>query len=205
MNRKGFTLIELLATILILGIVGGIATYGVINTINTSKLKSEKMFVDKLSNLIDDYLDLYSKELTPTNETVKFGKCKVDECSEEDYYFDDDVVENSKAYQVTATKMTSIHISNLVDKKMITYEELKNPKNKQQCFGTIFGDTYNPEIVIYKDEEFVYHYYFDLSDNRTNCDITYENALIDNMPKNLIENLKNQGVTLPKILIDTLS
>lgn len=67
MNRKGFTLIELLATIVILGIVGGIATYGVINTINTSKLKSEKIFVDKLSNLIDDYLDLYSSELTKDN------------------------------------------------------------------------------------------------------------------------------------------
>ena len=185
MNRKGFTLIELLATIVILGIVGGIATYGVINTINTSKLKSEKIFVDKLSNLIDDYLDLYSKELIPTNKTVKFGKCKVDECSEEDYYFDDDIVENSKAYQVTANKLISINISNLVDKKIITYKDLINPKNKQECFNRSF----NPEIVIYKDNDYVYHYYVDLGNN--NCDISDENKYINNMHDNLYDVVKD--------------
>ena len=58
LNSKGFTLVELLATIVILAIISGIATYGVIGAINKSKAKSEQIFVDKLSNLIDDYLDL---------------------------------------------------------------------------------------------------------------------------------------------------
>ena len=177
MNRKGFTLIELLATIVILGIVGGIATYGVINTINTSKLKSEKIFVDKLSNLIDDYLDLYSSELTKYNSLrpVTFRKCKIDNCVE---------YNDNNSYEVTANKLKSINISNLVDKKIITYKDLINPKNKQECFNSSF----NPEIVIYKDTDFVYHYYVDLSNNISNnnkCDISNENALIDNMHDNL--------------------
>ena len=64
------------------------------------------------------------------------------------------------------------------------YKDLINPKNKQECFNSSF----NPEIVIYKDTDFVYHYYVDLSNNISNnnkCDISNENALIDNMQDNL--------------------
>lgn len=170
MNRKGFTLIELLATIVIIGLIGGIATYGVVNTINTSKLKSEKIFIDKLSNLIDDYLDLYSNELTTTTNTHTFRKCRVSNCTE---------YNNDNSYLVTATKLTSINISNLIDKGIITYQELKNPKNKLECFDT----SNNPEIKIYKDTDYVYHYYVDLSNNK--CDITEENKIINNLPDTL--------------------
>ena len=192
MNRKGFTLIELLATIVILAVISGIATYGVINTINTSKLKSEKIFVDKLSNLIDDYLDLYPPT-KKTGETYIFTKCINDSCSE-NYSVD--------ANKIVKSDNNIIRIKDLVDKGIVTYKDLVNPKNKQQCFGTILGDTYNPEIVIYKDEEFVYHYYVDLSDTKTNCVITYENALIDNMPENLVRELHDDSVILPDILKD---
>lgn len=190
MNRKGFTLIELLATIVILSIIGGIATYGVINTINTSKLKSEKIFVDKLSNLIDDYLDLYSPTIK-TGNSYSFVKCKNIDCSEN--------------YSITAIQMLKangevIKISDLVDKHIINYEDLVNPKNKEKCFD----NNANPEIVVYKDSDYVYHYYVDLSNTNTKCDITLENALINNMPKKLTEVL-NDRITLPQILIDTLS
>lgn len=170
MNRKGFTLIELLATIVIIGLIGGIATYGVINTINTSKLKSEKIFIDKLSNLIDDYLDLYANKLTTTTTTYTFRKCKVSNCT--DY-------NDNNSYLVTATKLPSIHISNLIDKGIVTSKDLKNPKNKLECFDT----SNNPEIIIYKDTDYVYHYYVDLSNNK--CDITSENMIINNLPDNL--------------------
>lgn len=175
MNRKGFTLIELLATIVILGIVGGIATYGVINTINTSKLKSEKIFVDKLSNLIDEYLDLYP----PTKKigtTYTFDKCVDDICN--DTY-------SVSANKILKTDGTIITIKDLVDKKIITYKDLINPKNKQECFNSSF----NPEIVIYKDNDYVYHYYVDLSNN--NCDISDENKYINNMHDNLYDVVKD--------------
>ena len=198
MNRKGFTLIELLATIVILGIVGGIATYGVINTINTSKLKSEKIFVDKLSNLIDDYLDLYSSELIKDKSSypVTFKKCKIDNCVE---YYD------NNSYEVTANKIlkkynATITIRVLVKKDIVTYKDLVNPKNNLECFD---NSTNNPQIVVYKDTDFVYHYYVDLSKNK--CAISNENVLINNMPNNIIKVLNDNGVTLPQILKDTLS
>lgn len=176
MNRKGFTLIELLATIVILGIVGGIATYGVINTINTSKLKSEKIFVDKLSNLIDDYLDLYlpnEKKEGPYD----FKKCINDSCT------DNYSVEAIKVYKRNeeTNLIEPITLKDLVDKKIVTYEDLINPKNKQQCFS----DTHNPEIIVYKDTDYVYHYYVNLGNN--NCDISDENKYINNMHDNLYD------------------
>lgn len=169
MNRKGFTLIELLATIAILGIVGGIATYGVINTINTSKLKSEKIFVDKLSNLIDDYLDLYPPTIQ-NGTSYDFDKCIDDACSDK--------------YTATANKRLKkdnniITIKDLVDKGIVSYKDLVNPKNKLECFD----NSANPEIVIYKDNDYVYHYYVDLSNN--NCDISDGNKYINNMHDNL--------------------
>lgn len=171
MNRKGFTLIELLATIVILGIVSGIATYSVISAINTSKLKSEKIFVDKLSNLIDDYLDLYPPTMQ-TGITYTFTKCINDSCSE-NYSVD--------ANKIVKSDNNKITIKDLVDKGIVTYKDLVNPKNKLECFD----NSTNPEIVVYKDTDYVYHYYVDLRGNKTNCKITDENGVIDNIPANL--------------------
>lgn len=173
LNRKGFTLIELLGVIVILSIIGGIATYGVISAINTSKLKSEEIFIDKLSNLIDNYIKLNK----PNNksDSYTFIKCKNNDCSE--------------SYELTANKMlksdgNSIYLSDLVTEGMITYKDLINPKNRKQCFDNI---TYNPEIKIYKDNEYVYYYYVDLSNNK--CDIITENSSINTLPDNLKEQI----------------
>ena len=58
MNRHGFTLVEMLATIVILSIVLGIASYGIINVIKSSQKKSEKIFVERVGGLVDDYVGL---------------------------------------------------------------------------------------------------------------------------------------------------
>ena len=171
MNKKGFTLIELLAVIVLLAVISGIATYGVISFINTSKLKSEKVFVEKISNLIDDYLDLYSSELSETTNTYEFKKCKVSQCTE---------YNENNSYTATAIKLTSINLKTLVDKGIISESDLVNPKNKEHCLS---GN--GPEIVIYKDSDYVYHYYANLSGTNTTCDITTENGIINNLPENL--------------------
>ena len=173
MNKKGFTLIELLATIVILALIGGIASYGVISTINTSKLKSEEVFVDKLSNLIDDYLDL-NPPTRSSGSTYTFNKCKVSSCSS---------FTESNSYSVTATQVvksdgSSIYLKDLVAANVVEESDLVNPKNKEQCLsGT------GPEIIVYKDSDYVYHYYVDL--RGTNCDISDENSIINTLPENL--------------------
>ena len=174
MNRKGFTLIELLATIAILAIIGGIATISVISTINNSKLKSEQVFIEKISNLIDDYLDL-NPPTKSVGETISFEKCKDANCSEK--------------YTVTATLMKknvstgeddSIYIKDLITANLVESDQLVNPKNKEQCFISA-----NPEIIVYKDSDYVYHYYVDLKGTNTDCDISDENGFINILPDNL--------------------
>ena len=176
MNNKGFTLIELLATVAILAIIGGVATYGVINTINNSRLKSEKIFVDKLSNLIDEYLAL-NRPTRVDSSTYTFTKCQNNTCS--------------NSYQATATKVIktsgeSIHLKDLVDDGIIDDAQLINPKNKQKC---LTGD--GPEIKIYKDSDFVYYFYVDLTGANTTCDISTENGIIDTLPEKLKSEVGN--------------
>ena len=76
MGNKGFTLIEMLAVVLILSIIMGIATNGVISYINTSKIKSEKIFVDKIANYIDSYIVLYGSSMNTIGNEYTFKKCK---------------------------------------------------------------------------------------------------------------------------------
>ena len=172
MNRKGFTLIELLATIVLLAIVGGIASASVLSAINNSKAKSEKVFVEKISNLIDDYLDLESPT-NPTGTTISFDKCKDTSCT--------------KSYSVTARQMlkkdgSKIYLKDLIDANLVNQSDLINPKNKEQC---LTGTSLGPEIIIYKDSDYVYYYYTSLAGTNTSCNISTESGVINTLPDNL--------------------
>lgn len=57
MNKKGFTLIELLAVIVVLGLVLIISVPNLTDVYKNSKLKTEEIFIDKLSKRIEEYID----------------------------------------------------------------------------------------------------------------------------------------------------
>lgn len=188
MNNKGFTLVELLATIIILSIVMGIATSGVISYINTSKKRSEKIFVDKLENSIDAYLNLNGRTLETLDSipSADFQKCKDATCGD--------------SYIATAHQLKSIHLQDLVTANLVELDKVINPKNKKNCLNNA-----NPEVVIFKDSDYVYYYYVDLSGNKTSCEISDENSLISTLPKKLIKKLKEQGRTdLPSKLVENV-
>lgn len=175
MNNKGFTLVEILAVIVILGLIMGIATTGVLSAINTSKNKSEKIFVDKISTAIDSYLTQNGSSLPKKTDLIyEFKKCqkkgKEDTCS-----------------SVQAYELESITINDLITKNILIKEDAINPKNKKQCFKK-----QSPTIRIFKDSDYVYYYYLDLSGNNTDCEISQENAIINTLPAALKEQ-----VTLP--------
>lgn len=167
MNNKGFTLVEMLAVVVILAVVGGIATTSVINTINTSKKSSEKVFVGKLSNLIDDYLDLNKPTKQVGSTPYKFQKCGNSECTSK---------REVEAIQLQKNS-GKIYLKDLVDKGIITKDKLINPKNKKECLS---GN--GPEIKVYRDNDYVYYYYVNLSGN---CDISSENGIINTLPDSL--------------------
>lgn len=173
MNNKGFTLIELLATIVILGIVMGIAVYGVTTAINNSKLKSERIFTEKIGNAIQSYLAVYGSTFTEKesgiNSTIK--KCKRNnECSNINIW-----EINNSGNNITINTITEVNL------KTINKSDLINPKNKKNC---VEGST-NPEIRIFKDNDYVYYYYLNLKGNNTTCEITDENAIVTNIPSNI--------------------
>ena len=82
LNRKGYTLIELLAVILIIGLILGFSTYGIINAFNTSKNKSLTISINSIKEAAETYateknddssywLDITDKDITDkirTNE-----------------------------------------------------------------------------------------------------------------------------------------
>ena len=67
MNRKGFTLIELLAVIVVLGLVLLISVPIISDAYTKSKIKSEEVFVDRLTQAIDSYVKLNS-------DTINFNE-----------------------------------------------------------------------------------------------------------------------------------
>lgn len=172
MNNKGFTLIELLATIAILGLVLGIAGISVANTINNSKTRSEKLFVEELSKSIDDYIDLKGSTWIKFGEEVTFDKCKDKECKNTYQVI---------GYQVKKSDGSSIYLKDLVDEHLVDEAKIVNPRNKLKCL-----DGKNPEIKVFKDKDYVYYYYVDLSGNNTSCKIE-ENNIINTLPKTLSE------------------
>lgn len=55
-NRKGFTLVELLGVIVVLAIIGGIATLAITNYLGNSKEKVYRNYVATLKTTVEDYL-----------------------------------------------------------------------------------------------------------------------------------------------------
>lgn len=177
MNRKGFTLVELLAVVALLGVIGGIATMGVLSTINKSKEKSEAIFVDKISTLIEEYLDLNRGDLEymnmdPETSGYSFDKCENKDCS--------------KSYGATAKELVKkdghsyVTIQDLITTGLIGEADLVNPKNKEKCFN---NSVENYNIRVFRDDEYVYYYYVDLSSNT--CNLSEDNSKINTLPESL--------------------
>ena len=133
MNNKGFTLVELLATIVILGIVMGIATYGVISAIDSSKKKSEEVFVSKFASAIESYLAL------------KGDKLGVKE------------VEDGSSSEQKFIELNYFTLNDLASENLIDKDKFINPRNKKNCYNE------DAVIRAFRDDQFVYYYYFDFT------------------------------------------
>ena len=142
MNRKGFTLIELLAVIVVLGLVLLISVPIISDAYTKSKIKSEEVFVDRLTQAIDSYVKLNS-------DTMSFS-CNSDKCdgtktvNEKDTY--------NITYQMGIIKIEAM-IENETNKNgVITQKDFVNAGNKDATCNT------TAEVEVYKDSDFVYCY-----------------------------------------------
>ena len=190
MNNKGFTLVELIATIVLISLVTGIASYNIINVINESKIKSERVFVDKLATAIQSYLSVEGRKISNKNIIGNFKKCRL-ETDEEN--------ECPDGYEQTISlnELQSIDLKEITTGpyKTINEKEIINPRTKEKCL--LLDNDKIPKIRIFKDSDFVYYYYIDLSKNNTSCEILDENSIITNIPKNIctiLDGTYNEGL-----------
>lgn len=145
MNRKGFTLIEVLAVIVILGIIFVVVAPNILNIYDDSKLKSEKIFLDRLSQTIDSYIKL-------NTDTISFNTSITGtKCTEYQKVNNKDVCKSDSSYSVSIDKAI-ISFQNLIDYKILTDDDFVNAGNKENvCKSTA-------EIEVYKDSDYVYCY-----------------------------------------------
>ena len=136
MNRKGFTLIELLAVIVVLGLVLLISVPIISDAYTKSKIKSEEVFVDRLTHAIDSYVKLNS-------DTMSFS-CESDRCEGRK-------TENGKEYDITYQKGV-ITINDIINDGILTQKDFVNAGNKDATCNT------TAKIEVYKDSDFVYCY-----------------------------------------------
>ncbi|GEM_PF-395464 len=147
MNRKGFTLIELLAVIVVLGLVLLISVPIISDAYTKSKIKSEEVFVDRLTQAIDSYVKLNS-------DTMSFS-CESDRCEGRK-------TENGKEYDITYQKGV-ITINDIINDGILTQKDFVNAGNNNKNVSC----EPNAEVEVYKDSDFVYCYKMEI--NSLNC------------------------------------
>ena len=135
MNRKGFTLIELLAVIVVLGLVLLISVPIISDAYTKSKIKSEEVFVDRLTQAIDSYVKLNS-------DTISFNENGTGTKT----------VNEKDTYNITY-QMGTITINDIINDGILTQKDFVNAGNKDvACKPEI------AEVEVYKDSDFVYCY-----------------------------------------------
>lgn len=134
MNRKGFTLIELLAVIVVLGLVLLISVPIISDAYTKSKIKSEEVFVDRLTQAIDSYVKLNS-------DTINFNENGTGTKT----------VNEKDTYNITY-QMGTITINDIINDGILTQKDFVNAGNKDAKCNT------TAKIEVYKDSDFVYCY-----------------------------------------------
>ena len=144
MNRKGFTLIELLAVIVVLGLVLLISVPIISDAYTKSKIKSEEVFVDRLTQAIDSYVKLNS-------DTINFNENGTGTKT----------VNETDTYNITY-QMGTINIQKIIDDGILTQKDFVNAGNKKTTCNTAAA-----EVEVYNDSDFVYCY--KMKTNSLNC------------------------------------
>ena len=149
LNRKGYTLIELLAVILIIGLILGFSTYGIINAFNTSKNKSLTISINSIKEAAETYA-------TEKNDDSSYW---LDIIDKENKYFCITIEElmNKGLLDKKAnikSKDFDIHSYVLVKKNKVTFvnskaEILTKDKANSDGYKVCMGNIVNEEVTVY--------------------------------------------------------
>lgn len=166
MRNKGFTLVEVLVTLFVLGVIVSISIVFVNINVEKSYMNSEKIYIDSLRDALKIYIDSDGKNLD-FNDNDFF-------CSFQKSLGSVEIYESTN----------EITFSNVVNSrfKPLLEEEMVNPGNKdgEQC-------DINTSIRIFRDDDFVYYYYFDMD-----C-LKYTRDAITNLPEECLKKIENNS------------
>ena len=160
MNKKGFTLVELLATLVVLGIVVGLAISGVSINTKKTKEKTEKIFIGTIEDALEMYIDSDARKLSFSNSSI----CTVNKS----------LKKNVGVYKTTDSSIT---LSTIINSTYSPLDEkdLVNPNNKE-----VDCNPSNTHVDIYRDEDYVYYYRIKKED--INCLTLDKDDYITNLP-----------------------
>lgn len=162
LNKKGFTLIEVLMVISILGVILAIAIPSGYNYYETSKNKTEQIFIGKLNRVIDDYITLKASSFTlDKTKSWDVKKCSIADEVEAD-------CKVVKAYKVT----DEVKFDNIINEQLISESDFISPKTNIKC-------NKDSLIEIYQDEDLVNYFRYNLdcvSDDNRNDGYVYNSV-----------------------------
>ena len=196
LNRKGYTLIELLAVILIIGLILGFSTYGIINAFNTSKNKSLTISINSIKEAAETYA-------TEKNDDSSYW---LDIIDKENKYFCITIEElmNKGLLDKKAnikSKDFDIHSYVLVKKNKVTMvnskaEILTEDKDNSDGYKVCMGNIVNEEVTVYpklsKGNSYTDEIHVQFTDATTNPNSTMSDKVC--MYGDSSANIKETGV-----------
>ena len=196
LNRKGYTLIELLAVILIIGLILGFSTYGIINAFNTSKNKSLTISINSIKEAAETYA-------TEKNDDSSYW---LDITDKENKYFCITIEElmNKGLLDKKAnieSKDFDIHSYVLVKKNKVTMvnskaEILTEDKDNSDGYKVCMGNIVNEEVTVYpklsKGNSYTDEIHVQFTDATTNPNSTMSDKVC--MYGDSSANIKETGV-----------
>lgn len=136
LNKKGFTLIEVIAVVAILAIIVAIVIPSVFGYFDTSKDRSEEIFLGEMEEIIESYIALEGRNISfDTLNSKDVKKC--------------DSLDDTCIFVKTYKSNEIITFNNLIDEGLVKATDIINPKNEKQC-------SLDTAIIVYRDDDYVY-------------------------------------------------
>ena len=149
LNRKGYTLIELLAVILIIGLILGFSTYGIINAFNTSKNKSLTISINSIKEAAETYAteknDDSSYWLDITDKDNKYFCTTIEELMNKGL-LDKKANIESKDFDIHSYVLVKKNKVTMVNSKA---EILTKDKVNSDGYEVCMGNIVNEEVTVY--------------------------------------------------------
>ena len=196
LNRKGYTLIELLAVILIIGLVLGFSTYGIINAFNTSKNKSLNISINSIKEAAETYAteknDDSSYWLDITDKENKYFCTTIEELMNKGL-LDKKANIKSKDFDIHSYVLVKKNKVTMVNSKAeILTKDKVNSNDYKACMGNIVNEEVTDYPKLDNGTSFTDEIHVQFTDAKTNPSSTMSDKVC--MYGDSSANIKETGV-----------